>query len=155
MEMNKTVSNPMLVGAIALLKAENTPEHNKLFTEEMLKSQFLSPVIITPAPTVDEEGKMQLTKESKIQFPMLSAKDGKNYFMAFSDKEEFESWAKGKETQSCALQFEEYAAMVMREDTNAGGFVINPFGGNLIVSKENIGRLMAAKMAAAKANQEI
>ena len=30
MEFNKPVSNPMMVGSIELLKAEDTPEHSRL-----------------------------------------------------------------------------------------------------------------------------
>ena len=34
MEFNKPVSNPMMVGSIELLKAEDTPEHRQMFLEE-------------------------------------------------------------------------------------------------------------------------
>ena len=35
MEFNKPVSNPMMVGSIELLKAEDTPEHRQMFLDEM------------------------------------------------------------------------------------------------------------------------
>ena len=34
MEFNKPVSNPMMVGSIELLKAEDTPEHRQMFLDE-------------------------------------------------------------------------------------------------------------------------
>ena len=41
MEFNKPVSNPMMVGSIELLKAEDTPEHRQMFLEELQKAKFL------------------------------------------------------------------------------------------------------------------
>ena len=35
MEFNKPVSNPMMVGSIELLKAEDTPEHRQMFLDEL------------------------------------------------------------------------------------------------------------------------
>ena len=46
MEFNKPVSNPMMVGSIELLKAEDTPEHRQMFLEELQKAKFLAPVVI-------------------------------------------------------------------------------------------------------------
>ena len=45
MEFNKPVSNPMLVGAIELMKAEDTPDHRNMFLNEMMKAFFLAPAI--------------------------------------------------------------------------------------------------------------
>ena len=33
MEFNKPVSNPMMVGSIELLKAEDSPEHSQMFLD--------------------------------------------------------------------------------------------------------------------------
>lgn len=54
MEFNKSVSNPMLMGAIELMKAEDTPEHRNMFIGELGKASFLSPAIVDPAPTEGE-----------------------------------------------------------------------------------------------------
>ena len=40
MEFNKPVSNPMMVGSIELLKAEDTPEHRQMFLESFRKQSF-------------------------------------------------------------------------------------------------------------------
>ena len=56
MEFNKPVSNPMMVGSIELLKAEDTPEHRQMFLEELQKAKFLAPVVIDPVPQPDEKG---------------------------------------------------------------------------------------------------
>ena len=72
MEFNKPVSNPMMVGSIELLKAEDTPEHRQLFLDELQKAKFLSPVVIDPVPQPDEKGQVKIARDSKVQFPMLS-----------------------------------------------------------------------------------
>ena len=89
MEFNKPVSNPMLVGAMELLKAEDSPEHRNLFLTEMVKAQFLAPAVITPMPEQGNTGELRLVPGSQVQFPMLSTQDGRHFFMVFTDKMEF------------------------------------------------------------------
>ena len=151
MEFNKNVSNPMLVGSMELLKAEPSPEHQNMFLTEMLKAQFLAPVIVTPEPEKDENGKIAVAPGSKIQFPMLSAPDGKVFFMAFTDKMEYEKWKDGEGKNVCALNFDELAAMLLRKDPQGNncpalGFVINPFSANVVIPKEMAAGLLASKM---------
>ena len=80
MEFNKPVSNPMMVGSIELLKAEDTPEHRQMFLEELQKAKFLAPVVIDPAPQPDEKGQVRIPRDAKVQFPMLSTEDGRKFF---------------------------------------------------------------------------
>ena len=96
MEFNKTVSNPMLVGCVQLMRAEDTPEHRNMFVAELVKASFQAPAIIEPAPVEDEEGRLVLASGSMIQFPMLSTPDGKRFFMGFTDAVEYRKWADRK-----------------------------------------------------------
>lgn len=153
MELNKPVSNPMLCGCIELMKADPTPEHQNMFVTEMTKAKFLSPAMVTPAPEVDAEGKMKLAPGSKIQFPMLTAPDGKNFFMAFTDKMEFDKWKHEEGTPVFVLNFGEYAGMVLRKDAPAAGFVINPYSANIVIPKEMLNNLMMTSIAKMKAEQ--
>ena len=65
MEFNKPVSNPMMVGSIELLKAEDTPEHRQMFLDELQKAKFLSPVVIDPVPVSDENGRVTMQEMPK------------------------------------------------------------------------------------------
>lgn len=156
MEFNKPVSNPMLVGTIELLRAEDTPEHRNMFVTEMTKASFIAPALIDPEPVENAEGKLTIAGSSKIQFPMLSAPDGKKFFMAFTDASEYEKWQeKARPLPTFALKFDDYAAMLFHKNgdgstTQALGFVINPVGCNIIVPKEMVANIMAARVAAAK-----
>lgn len=153
MEFNKPVSNPMLVGAIEVMKADPSPDHKNLFINEMMKAKFLAPAIIDPAPETGADGQPKLTPGSKIQFPMLTAPDGKNYFMAFTDKMELKLWKDEEGIPVFALAVDDYAGMTLRQGSQAAGFVINPYGGNIVIAKEMLGALMAAKLNAQKPGQ--
>jgi len=156
MEFNQSVSNPMLVGAIELLKAENTPAHQNMFAGELAKASFLSPALIEPEPKEGADGKLAIVPGSKVQFPMISTPDGQRFFMAFTDMAEYEKWQeKNKKLPYFALKIEDYAAMVLRRDSKGNicpalGIVINPLGGNVVVPREMLAGMMSAKIAQAK-----
>lgn len=153
MEFNKTVTNPMLVGAIEVMKAEPTPEHKNLFINELLKAKLMAPAIITPDPVPDEDGEIRLKPDHKIQFPMLTSPDKKNYFMAYTDKMELKKWKDKEDTKVFALTIDDYIGMTLRQGSQSEGFVLNPYGANIVVTKEMLASFMAAKMAQMKGAQ--
>ena len=151
MEFNKTGSNPMLVGAMELLKAEDSPEHRGLFISEMVKANFMAPVLVNPEPQPNESGELRLAPGSQVQFPMLSAPDGKRFFMAFTDKMEFQKWKDSEGKNTFAITFQDLVGMLFRKDSlgnesQAFGFVINPFGANMVIPKEMVASIMAASV---------
>ena len=149
MEFNKKVSNPMLIGSIELLKADPSPEHNQIFINEMMKASFLAPVLITPAPEEDDEGKIKIDERHKIQFPMLTTADGRHFFMAYTDKKELEKGRQKLEGPEggffeAIVRMEEFMGMTLRPGSNSEGCVINPFGANIAIPKEMMVSLAAA-----------
>ena len=150
MEINKPGSNPMLVGAMELMKAEDTLEHRRMFIDEIMKAVFLAPVIITPQPTQDEEGGYHMQPESQIQFPMLKTEDGKHFFMAYTDWMELKKWKDEENQQTFAMRLDDYAQMLFGKDPQGNvnpalGFVINPFGANIAITREMAASLMMEK----------
>lgn len=152
MEFNKSVSNPMLVGSIELLKAEDTLEHSNMFLTELLKASLLAPALVNPAPQEDEEGNLKLLPGSKVQFLMASAPDGRKYFMGFTDDAEYRLWVeKNQPCPAFALVFDDYIGMMMQKDAAgnpcpAQGIIINPCGSNLVVHKDILAQVMAGRM---------
>lgn len=153
MEFNKSVSNPMLVGAIELLKAEPSPEHHKMVSDEIVKAYFLAPAKVMEMPEPNAEGEIQFTQgeQHQIRFPMLTAPEGKRFFMAFTDESELQKWPGTKEHQKFSMTFEDYAGLLLRKDSQgnfspAAGFVINPFGANLIVPREMVAQYIADRI---------
>ncbi len=152
MELNdKMAENPMLVGAIELMKADPSPEHKNMFVNEMMKAKLLTPAVIEPMPEPDENGERKLTRENEVRFPILTAGNGKKYFMAFSDRREAEKWNGGKETPladavTVTITMEEIMLMCLRrKGETADGCVINPYGGNILVPREMMEQVMAQR----------
>jgi hypothetical protein len=158
MEFNKSVSNPMLMGAIELMKAEDTPEHRNMFIGELAKASFLSPAIIEPAPAEGADGKLAIAPGSKVQFPMITGAEGMRFFMAFTDMTEYEKWQEKNPDPRLpyfALKIEDYANIVLRRDAKGNicpalGIAINPYGANIIVPREMLAGMMSAKAAAVR-----
>lgn len=160
MEFNKTVSNPMLMGSIELMKAEDTAAHRNMFMGELVRAELLTPSIIDPAPQENEEGKLTIAPGSKVQFPMLTTQDGAKFFMAFTDAAEYEKWQeKNQKFPTFAIKVEEYAAMILRRDSKGGlcpalGLVINPMGANIVLPREMLAGMLSARAAQAKKTAE-
>lgn len=130
----KPVTNPMLVGAIEVLRAEDTMEHRRMVIEELTHATLLSPVVITPEPVPGEDGVPRITPEHNVKVPMISA-DGKNFFMAFTDLGELHKWQKGKAQSVFGFRFSDYLNMIQGAGDTCDGLAINPAGNNLVLSK--------------------
>lgn len=152
MEFNKPVSNPMLVGCFELLKADDTVEHRNMLVNELQNAKLMAPALIEPVPEEDAEGNLRLIPGSKIQFPMLSTSDGKQFFMGFTDDMEYQKWVEHNESlPTFALKFDDYVGMMLNKDAQGNacpalGIVINPYGANLVVSREMIAGIMGARL---------
>ncbi len=168
MEFNKPVSNPIIIGTIELMKANEaeqkmvkhvqTEEENKrlqnkatqlrkAFWAEFMKSEFLAPVLITPPPVEGDNGSMKIEPGSNVQFPSLRASDGSKFLMAFTDKTEFNKFAPDEKKYSFALTFDDYVSMLLHKGENEKtndlkGIVVNPFGGNIVILKDEIAKLI-------------
>ena len=152
MEYNKSVSNPMLIGALELMNAEPTKEHQKMVSDEIVKAEFLSPATVTPEPPA---GTTKLVPGCNVNLPVLTAPNGKQFFMAFSDMTELKKWKDEEGMQTVSMTFDDYVMMMFRAEEqgkNGGveGFIVNPFGAKLVVPKEMAKQVIIAKLAKEK-----
>lgn len=141
----------MLVGAMELLKEDNSTSHRDFFLQELLKAHLLTPATVTPKPEQDENGIVRMLPDSQIQVPMLSTREGVRYFMAFTDMQELKKWVKsmGEDQHLFVFDFHDYASMVNRADSQCNGFAVNPGGTNILVTRRMIDTIQGA-MAARK-----
>ena len=117
MELKKSVSNPMLVGCMELLKADDTEEHLKMFLTELQKAELLAPALIDPAPLEEEEGERKILPGSMVKLLMLPASDGNRYFMGFTDEGEYRLWEeKNRPCPTLALKFDDYIRLMMQKN---------------------------------------
>lgn len=140
-DINTPVTNPKLLCAIAEMQENNNAETQNKMIYEMMQSHFLIPAQIMPPPQQsDASGEITLKKDTLIEFSMMTSTDEKSFYSAFTDWEELKKWKDNENQQTFILTFDDYAAMIDRNDS-AAGFVINPCGGNIIISREMIDAL--------------
>ena len=78
--------------------------------------------------------------------------------MAFTDSMELGKWKNLENQHSFSMTFDDYAGMLFKKDSKgntspAAGFVINPFGANIIVPKEMVAQYLAETRAKAQGQQ--
>lgn len=137
-EKRKSFNNPMLMGALELLKAENTPDHRSMVMQEILRARFLCPVIVDPPLVANEEGVARAGADSQVNMLLLTANDDKKYFMGYTDMEEVNKWTSQPKHQMIAFKFSDYVHMLLKPDCTVNGIVINPFDHNLVITKDMV-----------------
>lgn len=152
MEFGKVTSNPMLMGVFELMKDDPTDEHRAMFVDELAKASFMAPVNLVPAPVQTPDGRWVVDPDVKLHFPLIRTTEGVEYFMGFTDQEEFDKWVeKTHPTAHFALTAADYANMLFTVDDNmqetqAQGLVINPFGANIVLPRTMMAGLLIEKM---------
>lgn len=131
----KPVTNPFLVAAIQKAREDSTAEAWANMVREVAKARFITPVDTSPLP--DVEGGTRLLK-GNTSFSLHVLEDPasrQKYYMAFTDWEELGKWRSKPGQRVLILTFEDYAHLVLDGKINMGGFIINPYGGNVVVGR--------------------
>lgn len=152
----KPVANPALKAAAEKVRAESTPEALNLAINELVKSILITPAQIQldgKAPKPDAQGRIQIPKDSKVNFKILNTPDGKHYFMAFTDWEELHKWNKEPGQQTMMLRFDDFAGL-LASNPSAAGFVLNPYGANLRFESGMVASIKKKKDELIKARRE-
>ena len=132
------ISNPMLVGAMALLKKKNSPENRKLFVDELLHAKLLAPMIIIPPPEVDEDGKRKIAKDSKMTFPMMKSNDDKRFFTVFTDLNEMRQLKAEGYLSVIPVSFKSMGEIMLASGEGCNGIAINPHGESVVLNRKYV-----------------
>lgn len=131
-EQKAPACNPELKKSIAVLRGENSPKNLNAVINELVKSPLLTPALFdlqgAPAPKPGPDGRVQLPKNAKISLVMLNTKDGKHYYLAFSDWDAVHEWQKTAAAQGrqiMMLRFDDFANM-LQKNKEASGIILNP-----------------------------
>ena len=131
-EQKAPACNPELKKSIAVLRGENSPQNLNAVINELVKSPLLTPALFdlqgAPAPKPGPDGRVQLPKNAKISMVMLNTKDGKHYYLAFSDWDAVHEWQKTAASQGrqiMMLRFDDFANM-LQKNKEASGIILNP-----------------------------
>ena len=143
--VDQPVKNPRLAKLFEIMSQNRTVEiMNQVYQEIAEGARFLSVITLSEEPVRQEDGSSVLKKESLMQFPLLATSEGKAFFPAFTDWAELGKWNGMEEPKTLVLGFDDYAAMVMQNET-AAGIVINPFGPGMVLEREMLNHLKKVK----------
>ena len=117
-DMKKPIENPELVEALAALHQENTPQNQGRVLELVLHhAVFLAPAVVTPPPQAQQGNKAAADQKTAIQFQLITTKDGRPFFPAFTDWTELRKFCGPKQQQTLLLRFDDYVAMPRRRNS--------------------------------------
>jgi len=137
--MDTLLENKALLEAIGRMNRDNDRASRELVLDLIIhQGQFLSPVKILPGQGEGQD----------IQFLLLPNQDGKPFFPVFTSWEELRKLCGPQNQQTLVLDFDRYAAMILK-DNRAAGFVIDPFGCCLSFEREMVSHLVQRKAMAA------
>ncbi|MBB6716807.1 enhanced serine sensitivity protein SseB [Clostridium gasigenes] len=137
MDVNKPITNQKLVDIMQKMKNDNSKEME--FLDELLKAKFLCPDIMKlGANSKNNSGKIVLNEGTTIKLVGLSSENGKNYLMAFTDWTELGKWKIETNQQTLILSYDDYQGVILKDDSTYEGFVINPYGANIVLDKNLI-----------------
>ena len=91
-----------------------------------------------------EEATVSGGEGTAIQFQLLPNQEGQPFFPAFTGWEELRKLCGPKNQQTLLLSFDDYAAMILRDNRGAG-FVIDPFGCCLSFDRAMVEHLVGRK----------
>lgn len=150
MQFNQKVSNPMLCGAIEAMHADSNSKTHTLVLDEIPRATFLCPGTVSLPPVEDENGELKLQDGCQVQYKMLQNSQGKPLLMAFTSEDQMQLWKDKTGNQNCygfACPFPDYVMLLMNKLPDgtygpAQGFVIDPYGANLVVDREMVANIL-------------
>lgn len=126
-----TVKNPKLVAAL-----QEMLKHDNYITRSQMASALMEARLLSPIR------KRTLLTENKgpstwIHFEELANSEGDKYYMAFTDQDEYAKWNEdGSHDQALIMTMEDFGNILIRQPNDLKGFVINPYGENISISKQ-------------------
>lgn len=144
-DINQAVTNPRIKGLMRQAAGAPTEEIMNLIYEELaMNARFISAMILSEEPQINEQGMAEFKEGTTMQLPLLTAPAGSKYYPAFTDMEELQKWEDMMHAKTVLLSFDDYAAMAL-PDKETNGVVINPFSENMVVEKPLLEHLKQKK----------
>lgn len=128
---SENVKNPKLVEAMQELSKHDTYVTRSQMAAALMEARLLSPI-----------QKRTLMTEKKgpstwIRFEDITNTEGDKFYMAFTDMEEYSKWNEdGSHDQALIMTMEDFGNILIRQKNDLKGFVINPYGENISISKQ-------------------
>lgn len=130
------IKNPDLLDAIEKMQVDGSKENVDAMINEIIKAKLILPAKITPTTQAKtENGRTVMQQANQVQFRLLKNGNGEMFFGVFTDVEEMYKWEDTKKSSKVVTDFDSLASMVMDDNSNVGGFVVNAFGKSVTFPK--------------------
>lgn len=124
------IKNPDLVGAMQAMQKRNDSETLSRMAAALVNSRLLSPIRKETVLT-EKSG-----PSTRIKFEDIQNTEGDKYYLAFTDLDEYEKWnQEGTHNEALIMTLEDFGNILIRSINDLKGFVINPYGENVSISK--------------------
>lgn len=152
--LKTAIVNPQLQQAITAFKAENSRQNLTAVINAMLRAVLIAPVMLPPGVTLpkpDAQRRVVFSQKTPLTFPMLTAPDGSQFFMGFTDLNALKAMQGDVKPQATVLlRFDDLAALIQRNE-KAAGFFIDPFAGNgLRITRQMVETIVKQRAALQK-----
>lgn len=136
------VRNPKLVAAMREMVEHNTEYTRGKMAAALMDAHLLSPV---ERQTVIAE---KSGPSTRIRFEDIQNTQGEKYYLAFTDLDEYAKWNDDENHNSALIMtMEDFGNLLIRNINDLRGFVINPYGENVSISKELLLSLLKQREA--------
>lgn len=155
-DAKEPVTNPELVMAIENARASSTARAWANMVREAVRARFITPVDISTAPRTDENS--EKTRRDAPSFSLHMIEDpasGRKLYLAFTDREELSKWRQTPGQRVLVMTFDDYARIVLDGRMASDGFVINPYGGNVVFDRAMIAAIRRDKEARSAGAEQI
>lgn len=137
MDINSPIENPVLLELLNNLKVQSNANIEYDFFKELLSTKFLSPITQDSLQGC-RSGESTLKEGATIKFIHLNDEKGNSYLPVFTDWNELKKWNETEGIKTIILSFEDYKTMILENSSMFTGFVLNPYGHNIIFDKNLI-----------------
>lgn len=136
----ESVKNSELVSAMRAMVKHDSPQNRSRMAAALVKARLLSP-IQTQTVLTEKEG-----PSTRIRFEDIQNTQGDSYYLAFTDIDEYNKWnSEEKHNEAMIMTIEDFGNILIRNINDLKGFVINPYGENISISKELLLSLLKQK----------
>lgn len=145
-DVNRPVENPRLKGLLKQWRQERVDGLLGQVLEEIaIRAHFLSVIELSEEPVPNADGTATFAHDTVMQVPMLTTRDGKHFYPAFTDWGELAKWQGATSpAKTLIMSFDDYVTMV-GQSASADGVAINPFGDSLVLDRPLLTHLKSQK----------
>lgn len=148
-QSSEDIRNPKLVQAMQDLKKHDNPYTRGVLAAALMDAKLLSP-IQRQTILAEKEG-----PTTRIKFEDIQNTEGEKFYLAFTDFDEYAKWNDDdRHNQALIMTMEDFGNILIRQINDLRGFVVNPYGENVSITKDLLLSLLKQREAKQNRNRE-